>query len=278
MAKLYSLNTIQVQRSKIVQPIALRECSTSTRQLITSILQFGESSIRVTHLYYQITHRQSLYSKHSKIWKSVNLSQVSRWKTEVWGEKRRRGNACSLKLIKTSVFKSFEHMTVRVVSGSSQYHIFIIYRPPPSAVNKLTFTGFMDEFTEFLAEAVMTTGKLLILGDFNIHVNSSSSESNKFQSLLDMYNLSQNVTSPTHNHGHTLDLVITRTDDETINKTAVTDRLISDHSAITLSLNTSRPPRPTKTVTFRSFKKLDRDAFVMSLVFISMFLCYIYLL
>ena len=107
----------------------------------------------------------------------------------------------------------------------------------------------------------MTTGKLLILGDFNVHVNSASSESSKFQSLLDMYNLSQNVTSPTHNHGHTLDLVITRTDDETINKTAVTDPLISDHSAITLTLNTSRPPRPKKTVTFRSFKKLDRDAF-----------------
>ena len=35
-------------------------------------------------------------------------------------------DACSLKLIKTSVFKSFEHMTVRVVSGSSQYHIFTI--------------------------------------------------------------------------------------------------------------------------------------------------------
>ena len=76
-----------------------------------------------------------------------------------------------------------------------------------------------------------------------------------------MYNLSQNVTSPTHNHGHTLDLVITRTDDETINKTAVTDPLISDHSAITLTLNTSRPPRPKKTVTFRSFKKLHRDVF-----------------
>ena len=33
------------------------------------------------------------------------------------------------------------------------------------------------------------------------------------------------------------DLVITTTDDETINKTAVTDPLISDHSAITLTLN-----------------------------------------
>ena len=157
-------------------------------------------------------------------------------------------------------------MTVRVVPGSSKYHIFIIYRPPPSAVNKLTFTGFMDEFTEFLIEAVMTAGKLLILGDFNVHVNSASSESDKFQSLLDIYNLSQNVTSPPHNFGHTLDLIITRTDDETINKTAVTDPLISDHSAITLTLNTSRPPRPKKTVTFRSFKKLDRDA--LRLIFV----------
>ena len=107
----------------------------------------------------------------------------------------------------------------------------------------------------------MTTGKLLILGDFSIHVNSASSESDKFQSLKDMDNLSQNDTSPTYNHGHILDLVITRTDDETINETAVTDPLISDHSAIILTLHTSRPPRPKKTVTFRRFRKLDCDAF-----------------
>ena len=44
-------------------------------------------------------------------------------------------DSCSVKSAKSPVYKSFEHMTARVVSGSSLYHIFYIYRPPPSSVN-----------------------------------------------------------------------------------------------------------------------------------------------
>ena len=73
---------------------------------------------------------------------------------------------CTVKLIKSSTYRSFEHMTTQVVSGSSLYHISVIYRPPPSVKNKLTFARFMDEFPRFLVDAVMTSGQLLIIGDF----------------------------------------------------------------------------------------------------------------
>ena len=106
----------------------------------------------------------------------------------------------------------------------------------------------------------MTSGQLLIIEDFNIHVNSASRESKQFTSLLHTYNFTQHVTSPTYCRGRVWDLVITRTDAGTISDISVTDPMISDHSAVIITLPTSRPSRPEKIIKFRSFKKLDKDA------------------
>ena len=119
----------------------------------------------------------------------------------------------------------------------------------------------MSEFSEFMAEAALTKGQLLIVGDFNIHIDSDSSESEQLKAMLDTYNLSQNVTTPTHNRGHILDLVLTRSNADTIRTISVTDQALSDHSSITFTLHTSRSPRPVKTVSFHSFKSLDKEVF-----------------
>ena len=119
----------------------------------------------------------------------------------------------------------------------------------------------MDDFPCFLADAVMTSGQLLIIGDFNIHVNSESRESKQFTSLLHTYNLTQHAISPTYRCGRVLDLVITKTDARTISDVSVTDPMISDHSAVIITLPTSRPLRPENIIKFRSFKKVDKDAF-----------------
>ena len=42
---------------------------------------------------------------------------------------------------------------------------------------------------------------------------------------------------------------------------SVTNTKIFDHSDVMMTLPTSRPPRPKKIVKFRSYKKLDKDAF-----------------
>ena len=56
--------------------------------------------------------------------------------------------------------------------------------------------------------------QLLILGDFNIHYDKIS-DGNRWHlcKLLETHNLVQHVQGPTHQSGHTLDLVITREDD-----------------------------------------------------------------
>ena len=52
--------------------------------------------------------------------------------------------------------------------------------------------------------------ELLIVGDFNIHVDSSNNDSKDFLDILNAKGLTQHMTSPAHQQGDTPDLIITR--------------------------------------------------------------------
>ena len=59
----------------------------------------------------------------------------------------------------------------------------------------------------------MTTrpGKLLVVGDFNIHVDDNTDKrAEAFVNVTSDANLRQHVEEATHDHGHILDLVFTR--------------------------------------------------------------------
>ena len=79
----------------------------------------------------------------------------------------------------------------------------VVYRPPK--LNK----DFIREFSEFLADVVPKYDKLLVCGDFNIHVCCPSNPlALDIKALLNSFGLNQCVEGPTHHLGHTLDLII----------------------------------------------------------------------
>ena len=132
---------------------------------------------------------------------------------------------------------SFESLSVLATVGSYALRIVVIYRVPPSKQNKLQKSAFVTELADLLEEAATWTGKLILLGDFNIHWYSvADSERQKLSSLLDSFGLCQHVEGPTHTGGHTLDLVISRTVDDLVSLCTVSD-FISDHNAVLLTLN-----------------------------------------
>ena len=54
---------------------------------------------------------------------------------------------------------------------------------------------------------------LLIAGDFNFHLDDlNNKHAKRFVDILDGFGLQQHVKGPTHNKGHTLDLIITTID------------------------------------------------------------------
>ena len=88
------------------------------------------------------------------------------------------------------------------------------------------------------------------MGDFNFHVNEPSRDrlAAKFLDFLDSYNLAQHVTEPTHKRKGTLDLIITRANEDTVLNCKVEDPDLSDHYAVHCMLTLDKP-------TFRRVEK-----------------------
>ena len=63
----------------------------------------------------------------------------------------------------------------------------------------------------------------------------------KLLDFLTSHSLQQNVKSPTHRHGHTLDLVITR-DDQAVKVLPVDPPLLSDHSFVVVDCSRLASP------------------------------------
>ena len=81
--------------------------------------------------------------------------------------------------------------------------------------------------------------------------------------LLDLFqsvSLQQHITEPTQIQGHTLDLVITRSSDDILNKIPVVDRFISDHASVYCTLQPDRPCMTTKNVVYRKLKSVDLES------------------
>ncbi|PIK45093.1 hypothetical protein BSL78_18046 [Apostichopus japonicus] len=108
-------------------------------------------------------------------------------------------------------------------------HLVTIYRPPQSKKNGNNFRTFMEEITAYFELLVISTGILLVLGDFNLHIDKpADKEGAEFISLVESLGMTQHVTGATHRGGHTLDLVLTRNQDNIVPRVAVEDKCLSD--------------------------------------------------
>ena len=98
-----------------------------------------------------------------------------------------------------------------------------------------------------------STGKLLLTGDFNIHV---ANDANTFLDVLDSFGLRNHIGFPTHHLNNTLDLVITPCNDNFI-ESATPDRLFSDHNIVYFNITTLKQPNTIKEITYRKLKNIN---------------------
>ncbi len=107
---------------------------------------------------------------------------------------------------------------------------------------------------------------ILILGDFNIHIDQNDCMLTKdFLCLLDCFNLKQLISGPTHNKGHTLDLVFAN--DAIVSQLSSVDIGLSDHFAIYFNLEISLScTTSSHTVNFHKWKSIDLSDFADTVV------------
>ena len=105
-----------------------------------------------------------------------------------------------------------------------------------SVVSLSACTGFktvhvFDEFQDLLENIISLHDNLYILGYFNLHLDKSNGNTNKFNEILTCFDLKQHVNFPTHVHGHWLDLLITKRISNSI-KSVFPAVGFSDHLAV----------------------------------------------
>ena len=160
-------------------------------------------------------------------------------------------------------FRSFEAIQVLLKSiGNLNLRLVNIYRPPPSPANGLSIPLFLEEFRTFLEQCILTPEPLMLVGDFNFHIDRQTDcDAKRFVSILDSFDLVQHVAGPTHRDGHTLDLVITRASEKELVSNCCVGQRISDHFAVHCNLALVKPSLERKVISYRKTRSIDFDKF-----------------
>ena len=163
-------------------------------------------------------------------------------------------------------YQSFEHLDCEISTKFKNFTLSVIYRPPPSNVNGLSVGTFLDEWSTYLASKAISPSSPILTGDLNFHIDvSQDADASRFLHTICTAGFKQHVVGPTHNKGHTLDVVLTLENDSIINHINVIDHGICDrhgnpvcdHKAINFHLNVSKPPPVRCTVSFRRLKQIS---------------------
>ncbi len=125
-----------------------------------------------------------------------------------------------------SINSSFESHSV-TITYPLKINFVVVYHPPGPLVN------FVEELDLLLSTFPEDGTPLVILGDFNIHLDKPQAAD--FHTLLASFDLKRVLTTATHKSGNQLDLIYTR--HCSTDHVLVTPLHTSDHFLLTLNLN-----------------------------------------
>jgi exonuclease III len=150
---------------------------------------------------------------------------------------------------------TFEYLALKM-TGQTSLVVILIYRPPKSP------SDFFSDISEILTLVCACHSSVILLGDFNIHENTAQCK--ELMSVLDCFNLTQNVTFATHSRGHILDLICT----SGLNNILVngSDFALSDHKLINFSCSFPISMSPQKKMlTYRKINSVNSTSFSASI-------------
>ncbi|KAJ8247213.1 hypothetical protein COCON_G00234620, partial [Conger conger] len=151
------------------------------------------------------------------------------------------------------VHRSFESVALQI-NGPTPTILVTVYRPPKPS------REFLNEFSAFLTSLCSLSPNIILLGDFNIHMDNVNNTLTKdFTSCLDSSGLQQYIDFPTHSKGHILDLVCC-SGVTPLNCTA-SDLPISDHKFVSFNVSLKLPKtNMLRSISFRNINNIDLSA------------------
>ena len=143
-----------------------------------------------------------------------------------------------------------------------------IYHPPYTNKNPITNNMFIDDFTDWLAEEIMLHDNLLILGDFNLHVNDlDNPNTGIFLDTVTAVGLNQHVNFTTHQLGNILDLVLLEELSQLQILSCKPGVYLSDHCMVEVDISLPKDDLVRKPITYRNIKGMDSEKFIQDAKF-----------
>ena len=154
-------------------------------------------------------------------------------------------------------FGTMEISTFEIKFAGTAINLYLIYRLPSTSVLQ-----FCSDMTDIMERRIMDDlGKLLLIGDFNIHIDEATEpDTITFLDFLDSFNLTNHVQWLMHRLGHTLDLLISDQDDTSI-KSVTKEYVLSDHTFIVSTIEVQHDKPTTRLIKCRNFKDVNKDLF-----------------
>ena len=156
--------------------------------------------------------------------------------------------------------KTFQYAVWKVQTHGNTVTCIAIYRPPYSARNQETVTKFVGEFTVWLASISGSFSNMIVLGDFNIHINDENdNETGIFVDTMIALGFNQHVSFPTHRAGNILDLVFTETCNSIEVKSCTPGPILSDHTAVKIVVTQSTQYIQRKFIKYRKLRDINNN-------------------
>ena len=163
---------------------------------------------------------------------------------------------------KTFHSENFECIQISIACHAARpVNFIVVYRyceVPPSV--------FLAEFYPIIENIFINLKNVIILGDFNLHVNEKLNPATiQFYDILSSFSLKQVVEGSTHKGGNTLDLVMHDISDTFISDVHIDFTSKSDHAYVFFKLALNVETNRKKTVTIKDFRNVNLHNFKSSL-------------
>ena len=162
------------------------------------------------------------------------------------------------KLLEEGAKTSFQYAKWRVSCKDRALKIVAIYHPPYSTRNPIIDNTFIDELTDWLTDTLASDKHVLVMGNFNTHINKENNEMAAiFINSMTAMGLQCSYSFPTHKEGNSLDLIFT----EHIGNIMITAckliAYISDHHIVAGNISIPKDDITRKEITCRKLKPIN---------------------
>ena len=160
---------------------------------------------------------------------------------------------------------TIKYAVMKVEIRNRSLQINGIYHPPPNTQDNSTNNMFLDEITELLTSPIPKYNNLIIMGDFNMHIDHITNLENQiFNDTMEALGLSQQVRTPTHKQGNILDLIYIEDNSQLKYRNCQTHGFISDHAIVTkdMYLLKDKPKLTTKKIC--NNKRVTKEALIQN--------------